>query len=332
MHKGAGCRINPADRIFSRILHRASLWSDFHIPFMHFEKSCAGHHIGIALRQLQSFFLVAKSFVIAGIIAVLPELSIGVLAAVEGSSALGFGVILGANVADLTLVIGVVALSAGQLKLDAVLIKNMRLSFLAVILPVLLFIDGEISRVDGTILIVAFLLYLFNLLRTKRGAAVVNGRKPRLRLLFEVAVLGVSLGFLFIGGTLITDNAQVLSASLGLPLFLVGAVVAVGTCLPEMAFAVRASKKRHGALGLGNIFGNVLADSMLTIGVIALIAPIKPQFPTSALSVGVFMAVSALVVYGLSRDGVLDRRNGLVLVFMYVLFIVFQALLEGMAT
>lgn len=267
------------------------------------------------------------SFVLAGVIAILPELTIGVLAATQGTSSLGFGVILGANVADLTLVIGVVTLVAGKITLDASVLKNVQLSFLAVILPVLLFLDGEVSRIDGVILIVAFMLYIFMLLREKHDRADFNGKRPKRRITFNVLILVVSLVLLFVGGSLITDNSQALSMALGLPLFVVGLVVAVGTCLPEMAFSIRSCNKLHCGLGFGNILGNVLADSLLTIGIIALIQPIKPNFVLPPLSAGVVMAVSALVVYLLSRDGVLSRRDGVLLILIYALFIVIQSAL-----
>ena len=89
----------------------------------------------------------------------LPELSIGVIAAIEGTSSFGFGIILGSNVADLTLVIGVVILFAGKLNLNPTVLKQLRISFLAVILPVLLLLDGELSSVDGVILLGAFVVY-----------------------------------------------------------------------------------------------------------------------------------------------------------------------------
>jgi cation:H+ antiporter len=267
------------------------------------------------------------SFVIAGIVAVLPELSIGVLAAFGGTSSLGFGIILGANVADLTLVIGAVLLVGGGMKLDRKTVKNIRLSFLAVILPVLLFIDGEISRIDGAILVFAFMLYLFVMLRTKRNDPVFIGKRPKLRFIFEVLVLVGSLSILFIGGSLVTDNSKIVSSSLGLPLFVVGAVVAVGTCLPELVFAIRSCKKNHCELGLGNILGNVLADSMFTIGIIALIQPIRPQFPVPPFLTGTFMVVCTAVVYILSKDGDLDKRDGILLVSIYAVFVIMQGII-----
>ena len=106
--------------------------------------------------------------VIAGILAVLPELSIGVLSAIDGSASFGLGIILGANVADLTLVIGVVVFIAGTQKMDATMLKNLKISFIAVLLPVILLIDGQLSNVDGAIL-EAHLVYVIWLLKSGRG-------------------------------------------------------------------------------------------------------------------------------------------------------------------
>ncbi|HEY9760077.1 MAG TPA: sodium:calcium antiporter [Oculatellaceae cyanobacterium] len=282
------------------------------------------------LLNLARYFRLSEfviSFVLAGVIAILPELTIGVIAATEGASSLGYGVILGANVADLTIVIGVVSLFAGEIHLDKAMLRNIRLSFLAVVLPVVLFWDGEISRLDGVVLIGAFLVYLFFLLRGKHDGAVFPDRWPKRRIMLQLLILLGSMALLFVGATLITDSSETLSATLGLPLFVVGLIVAVGTCLPEMIFAIRACNKAHCGLGLGNILGNVLADSLLTIGVIALISPIKPVYVLPPLSTGVLMVASAVIVIGLSRDGVLCRRDGLVLVLVYALFIAIQAVL-----
>ncbi len=189
------------------------------------------------------------SFVIAGIVTILPELSIGVVAALEGTSSLGFGVILGANVADLTLTVGTAVLYAGTLKLDSTVLKHMRTSFLAVILPVLLFWDARISRIDGVILILSYSVYLIMLFRTKRNEDTHDQKSPKPRFAFELTLLVVSLVVLFVGGGLVTENAQELSLSLGLPLFLIGVIVAVGTCLPELVFSFVRSKRSKVHLG-----------------------------------------------------------------------------------
>jgi cation:H+ antiporter len=271
------------------------------------------------------------SFIIAGIIAVLPELSIGIIAALNGSSSLGFGVILGANVAALTLVLGLVLVLSNHLSLDKSTVKHIRVSILALVLPVVLFFDGAIGRVDGAILVGVFLAYIFYVLKTKSPEEASKMKSGKLKFAVDFAVLMVALVLLFVGGNIITNSSEELSIMLGLPLFVIGLVVAIGTCLPEMAFAVRSSRIKHAQLGLGNIFGNVLADSMLTIGVIALIQPIHPATPTIALATGLFMVFFGGLVVLLSRKYELTRNHGLLLTACYVGFIFLQYALEESA-
>jgi cation:H+ antiporter len=108
---------------------------------------------------------------------------------------------------------------------------------------------------------------------------------------------------------------------------LIGLIVAIGTCLPEMAFAVRASEK-EGSIGIGNILGNVLADSMLTIGIIAIINPIIVPSIVAPLTAGVFVALSAVFVYLRSRDGEIGKTDAFLLIGMYTVFVVIQYLFE----
>jgi len=286
------------------------------------------------LLNLSKFFRLSAfivGVVIAGTLAVLPELSIGILSAIEGSSTFGLGLIFGANVADLTLVIGVVVLVAGTQKMTPDMLKNLKISFLAVLLPVFLLLDGEISRIDGVILLVAFVVYVLWLLITGRGQTEVAERmrlsKRVVRLGITVFLLVIGITVLFIGSELVTQSAQELSSVLGFPLFLIGLVVAIGTCLPEMVFAIRASEK-EGSIGIGNILGNVLADSMLTLGLIAVIFPIRIPNLASPLTAGVFVAVSAIFVYFRARDGEINKKDGLLLIGVYGLFVLVQFLSE----
>ncbi len=153
-------------------------------------------------------------------------------------------------------------------------------------------------------------------------------RSGRRKFATYTIIVAVALVLLFVGGNIITNSSQDLSLQLGLHLFVIRLVVAIGTCLPELAFALRASRTRHDELGLGNIFGNVLADSMLTIGVIALIQPIKPNQPLIALATGLFMLFSGALVAFLSRKNELTYKHGLLLTLCYVRFIALQYALE----
>lgn len=287
------------------------------------------------LLNLSKFFRLSAfvvGVVIAGTLAVLPELSIGILSAIEGSSTFGLGLIFGANVADLTLVIGVVVLLAGEQKITTGMLKNMKIAFIAVLLPVFLLFDGEISAFDGTILVSAFAVYAIWLIKSGRGEKEIAERmrlsKRVVRLGITVFLLAIGITVLFIGSELVTNSAQELSTTIGLPLFLIGLIVAIGTCLPEMAFAIRASEK-EGSIGIGNILGNVLADSMLTIGVIAIIHPIRISNLAAPITAGVFVATSAIFVYLRSRDGDINKKDAYALIAVYGLFVLVQYLFEA---
>jgi cation:H+ antiporter len=283
------------------------------------------------LLTIARFFRLSEfisSFVLAGVITILPELSIGIVAAFSGSSSLGFGVIIGSNVIDLTLIVGVVVLYSGKLTLDSKMVKSIRMSLVAVLLPIVLFFDGEISRLDGLILIAAFSVYVALLVRDRGNDQAAEFKRRKLKFIFEFVIFAISIAILFLGASLVTSSAQETSVLLGLPLFVIGIVVAIGTCLPELVFALRACNKKHCGLGLGNILGNVLADSMLTIGVVSLIQPIRPISPMPVFITGVAMALSAIIVYWTSRDGVLDRKNGALLLGVFGLFLVIQVFLE----
>lgn len=286
------------------------------------------------LLSLSKFFRLSAfvvGVVIAGTLAILPELSIGILSALGGSSTFGLGLIFGANIADLTLVIGIVVLVAGEQKMTREMLKNLRISFIAVLLPVFMLLDGEISTIDGAILVAAFVIYVIWLLKSGHGGKEVAERmrlsKTVVRLGITIFLLIIGITVLFIGSSLVTDSAQELSQALGLPLFLIGLVVAIGTCLPEMAFAIRASET-EGSIGIGNILGNVLGDSLLTIGVIAIIQPIRLPSLASPLITGVFVAASAVFVYLRSRDGDINKRDAILLIGAYVLFVLMQYLFE----
>lgn len=100
--------------------------------------------------------------------------------------------------------------------------------------------------------------------------------------------------------------------------------------MPELSFALRAVKKNHGEVGVGNVVGNVLADSLLTIGIVALIQPIKPEFPTPPLVTGFVMVLSALFLVFVSKKGVVRRMDGVLLLIVFVLFFFLQSVIEGL--
>ncbi|HZX19937.1 MAG TPA: sodium:calcium antiporter [archaeon] len=267
------------------------------------------------------------SFIAVGVIAILPELSIGINSALSGESNFGLGIVFGSNVADLTLIIGLVALLAPKITLHSEVIKKIWLLIGVVFLPIILLLDGEISRIDGIILLAGFFVYVFSITRTEHVHHFEDKKDP---LFLDAIVLLFALAIMFVSGHFITEAAHDLSVGLALPIFFVGVILAIGTCMPELMFALQAAKRKHSELGFGDILGNVFADCTLTIGIIALIAPIKVENSVLVLSSGTSMII-ALFILSLMflHKKSIGKKHGLVLIALYIIFLIVQFSIEN---
>ncbi|NUN11492.1 sodium:calcium antiporter [Candidatus Micrarchaeota archaeon] len=272
------------------------------------------------------------SFLVVGIVSIFPELSIGVNSALSNESSFGLGVVLGSNVADLTLIVGLIALTAGNIRLHKQTRDNLKWFLFPLGLPVILFLDGVLSQLDGVVLVGGFIVYAFIIATNKPPMPVSRVKVKRNGVVKDLLVLSASLIVLLIAGNIITQAAHDLSIAFSIPLIFIGIILALGTCLPEFTLALKASRHKHGELGLGNVYGNVLADCMLTLGVIALISPVKFEFPQIAVTSAVASIVAVLITLQFlkheSKREIITRREGVILIAAYFVFIAFQVLLE----
>ncbi len=273
------------------------------------------------------------SFVLVGTISIFPELAIGISSALEGSSSFGLGIVFGSNVMDLTLIIGLVVLMANTLKLKGEVLQQTPLLFATVALPVVLLLDGEISRFDGLLLLAAFAYYIYTTFKSKENHAPIQRVKPKILVSAEIGMLVIGLIVLFASGHVITEAAVHLSSQLAVPLFFLGTLLAIGTCMPELSVAASASKGKHAELGFGDVLGNVFADCTATIGIIALISPIRPHQPLLAISGGISMIVALLVLIALfNHTKTISKTRGMILVLLYVFFLISQLVIETQFT
>lgn len=266
----------------------------------------------------------AVSFLLIGVVAVLPELFIGIISALEGSPSFGLGVVIGSNIADMTLVVGLVALSAYSLRLHKSTLKEIRVLILVVALPLVLLFDGELSRADGLVLIISFFAYIRFIIQKHNVKCPPLG-KDDVAVGKELFILAISLSALLVSAHLITGSAKDLSIAFSLPVFFIGLLVAVGTCLPELMVSLQATRKKHGELGFGDILGNVFADCMATLGVIALISPVKFEYPLLAILSSFLMLASIIILVSMFQlKNQISRKEGILLIALYIIFTLLQ--------
>ncbi len=271
----------------------------------------------------------AVSFLAVGVISILPELAIAINSAFANEPAFGLGLVFGSNVADLTLVIGLVALFSQSIRLSKHVLSEMRWLFLFLLLPVLLLADGELGTFDGALLVLAFFWYAYRVLKDNPRGHINRVPKPNPALWADALVLLLAVVLLLVSGNVITNSALLLSSHAGLPVFFIGILVAIGTCLPELTVALNASERKHSELGFGDIMGNVFADSTLTIGILALIHPIRPRFHALTMLSGLFMTLALLVLVWLFfGKKQLGKREGVYLVLLYLAYLLGNLVLE----
>ncbi len=250
-----------------------------------------------------------------------PELFVAINAAANDTSVIAFGDALGSNVANVALILGLaLALHPTSLDRDTAR-RDLPVAVGVPFLTLALVADGEMSRLDGGVLMMAFLAWLTVTARQARRAradtAAVLGETDHRRAL--VAILG-GLVMLVLAGRFIVVSAESIGDALGLDPFVVGATfVAFGTSMPELATTMAAMLRGHEEVGIGAVIGSNIFNGLWIVAVVALLRPFDVQLGEVAVSLG-FGALAILLLIP-TRGLMLARWRGLVLLALYVVFV-----------
>ena len=289
-----------------------------------------------ALSRLASFLRMEEfivSFIIMAFSTSIPELMVGITSALHKNNAIALGTVIGSNLADVTLITGIVILLNRGIKTNKsrIILKETRWMIALAILPMILMVIGhELSRWDGITLIATYGFYLWNLiLRIKKTREVKDG-VTKLQSIGYTLLLLVSIFLLFKSSDYVVIYGTDLATELSLPPLLIGLFfVAIGTSLPELVFETRAVKLGHSTMALGDIIGSVIANSSLVLGISAVINPINANYNLFLISAA-FMLVSIFIfnVFFESGRG-FTIREGIGLILLYVLFFIIELTLRG---
>jgi len=253
----------------------------------------------------------------------LPEMVVSGLAAAKGDPDFAVANVVGSNVANLALVLGVAALIRPISASRQLIRKEGSLVLLVTVLYLTLHINGDIQRWEGAVLVVVLFLALGLLVRwSESSLQPEEDNLERLVTLQREAVLGVlAMIFTVVAATVLVEGAERLAVEFEIQsAFIAATLVAVGTSLPELATALAALRRHEADLVLGNVLGSNLFNALAVGGVAGLIGPgtISPGFAPLLWLMLVITAMAGLLV---ATGGRLVRREGAVLLTMFVLFI-----------
>lgn len=291
-------------------------------------------------------FVVA--FFIIAFAGALPNLFIGINSALHKIPQLSFGEIVGGNVVNLTLAVGLAILIGGAaLPVKSRMVQTSTI-FTAVIavLPLILILDRDLGRIDGLILLLSFGIYIFWLFskeeRFRKVYKVNKTEEPRPKFieflrykkkpktlkqfrvfLWDLVRVLIALILLLAASWGVVRSAQVFADALSVTLPIIGIlIVGLGNALPETYFAIVSARKGRTWLILGNLMGSVVVCATLILGIVVLIYPIKDiDFSPFAIA-RIFLIISAVFFLIVVRtDQKISKKEALLLLGIYFLFL-----------
>ncbi len=277
-------------------------------------------------------FLGWKEFVVAfftmALASSIPNLSVGISSALHKIPSLAFGEIVGNNIIDLSLAVALAALVAkGGLSLSSRTVQGSGIfTIFIAVLPLFLAMDGEITKSDGFVLILTFLVYISWLFSKKERFSKIYDHTARMslsRFFKNIVNMILAVSLLVLAAEGIVRSAIYFSEIFFLPIALVGIlVVGLGNALPEIFFSVQAAKRGEDWVVIGNLMGSVIITATLVLGTVALIEPIVIKTISPFAIARFFMIVSAIFFLLFLRTGrKIDKKEAAFLLLIYISFV-----------
>jgi len=263
----------------------------------------------------------------------MPELMVSLFAASRGASSMAAGNIIGSNIANIGLILGVAALITPIVVARTTLTREVPIMVVASLGVYVVAMDGEIAFMNGLGLFLSLLVFLVYCLMTARNPslpedsevdkAITDVSTGRGRNVVLVLVGMVGLGF---GAELMVRGAVMIATLLGVSELIIGlSIVAVGTSLPELAASVMSACKGEMDISVGNVIGSNIFNLLFVLGICPMIQPIAIEPRVLNLDFPVMLAFCVLLIGLLTMMPPrlqLDRKRGILLLGAYLLFVV----------
>lgn len=260
----------------------------------------------------------------------MPEFCVSLVSALKGTTDLAVGNIVGSNIFNTLLIVGVSAWVAPMTILKSTVRKDIPFALFASVILLVMCLDGNISRLDAGILFVLFLVFMYVTLKgaktkdddtTAKTDSIEDNKKPMATWLSIVWII-VGLACLIGGSNLFVEGATKVAEHIGVSEAVIGlTIVAGGTSLPELATSVVSARKGNSGIAIGNVLGSNVFNILAILGVTGVITPMHLQGITMLdLSM---MVVSTLLVWLFSFTKYkIARWEGIVLTIVFIGYMV----------
>lgn len=265
----------------------------------------------------------------------LPEFAVNVFSSIKGSSGIAIGNIVGSNIANILLILGISGIIYPLIVTKGTVWKEIPLSLLAAVLLGILANDrlidnaysSTLTRIDGLVLLSFFVIFIYYSLgmakRIEGSEALLPAKKRGIRKISVMIAAG--LFTLILGGKFVADGAVELATALGISQSTIGlTIVALGTSLPELATSAMAAYKKNPEIAVGNIVGSNIFNIFFILGISSLIRPLAFE-AKSNLDIGVVILASFLLFIFMftGKHQKLDRWEAGLFLGIYTAYMLF---------
>lgn len=253
----------------------------------------------------------------------MPEFCVSLISALKGTSDLAVGNIVGSNIFNTLLIVGVSALVAPMSIMKTTVRKDIPFALVASALLLIMCLDGDISRIDAAILFVMFLIFMYITLRGAKaqGTDLEEKEKKPMATWLSIVWILVGLACLIGGSNLFVDGATAVATKLGVSEAVIGlTIVAGGTSLPELATSVVSARKGNSGIAIGNVLGSNVFNILAILGLTGVISPMTLKGITMTdLSM---MVISIILIWLFSFTKYkIERWEGAILTAVFVGYI-----------
>ena len=241
-----------------------------------------------------------------------PEAAVSITAATYGNAGITIGNILGSNILNVLLILGITAaITTVAVQKSTVKWEMPFMHIVTIVLAVLGFTGGEIVLWEGIVLWALFLVYLGYLFKMAKNGAEEEEEEELQSLWKQLCMLAVGIVMIVFGSDMTVDNATILAEAFGMDDRLIGlTIVAFGTSLPELVTSVTAARKGKADIAIGNIVGSNVFNILFVVGTTALITPV-------AFKAGL------ILWFGVMKEQKLKRPVGIFMLAAYAAYFVY---------
>lgn len=257
-----------------------------------------------------------------------PELVVSIKAAIIGNSSISLGNVIGSNIANIALILGIAALIRPLNVHANVIRREIPIMIGLSILLIILLIDGELGFIDGLIFVFGIITYnIINVVmaRKEKNTEVEKefseGLKTRLGVTVSIIFIVGGLGLMILGANYFVKSAIEIAKSIGVSDAIIGlTIVAIGTSLPELITSIVAAYKNESDIAIGNVVGSNIFNILGILGITALVISLSSE-GISYVDFGV-MLLTAIILLPLSKTGFrISRLEGGLLLTGYLVYI-----------